>query len=83
MSINDQPGRPSTARTNENVNLRNHPRRSTKDHRRSCGAIWSDLGSVQRILSEDLGMRRVAAKFVPKLLTAQQKQNRLGKYALL
>jgi len=35
---------------------------------------WS---SVQRILSEDLGMRRVAAKFVPRLLTEQQKQGRV------
>lgn len=32
---------------------------------------WS---SVQRILREDLGMRRVSAKFVPRLLTEQQKQ---------
>ncbi|VVC36593.1 Polycystin cation channel, PKD1/PKD2 [Cinara cedri] len=29
---------------------------------------------VQRILSEDLGIRRVAANFVPRLLTEQQKQ---------
>jgi len=35
---------------------------------------WS---SVQRILSEDLGVKRVAAKFVPRLLTEQQKQGRV------
>jgi predicted transcriptional regulator len=30
--------------------------------------------SVLSILTEDLGMRRVSAKFVPKLLTMEQKQ---------
>ncbi|BFZ02340.1 hypothetical protein BsWGS_05379 [Bradybaena similaris] len=33
------------------------------------------FGSVQAILTEDLGMRRVSAKFVPKLLSADQKDN--------
>ena len=36
---------------------------------------WS---SCQRILSDDLGMRRVAAKFVPRLLTTEQKEKRLS-----
>jgi len=35
---------------------------------------WS---SLQRILTEDLGMRRVSAKFVLRLLTEQQKQSRV------
>ncbi|GBO39534.1 hypothetical protein AVEN_170288-1 [Araneus ventricosus] len=31
-------------------------------------------GSVQCILDEDLGMRRVSAKYMPKLLSADQKE---------
>ena len=31
-------------------------------------------GSVQNILTTDLNMRRVSAKFVPRVLTAEQKQ---------
>ena len=32
---------------------------------------------VQCILAQDLGMRRVAAKFVPRLLTEDQRNSRL------
>jgi hypothetical protein len=39
--------------------------------------IGVSIGSVHSILTEDLGMRRVSAKFVPKLLTMEQKQRRL------
>lgn len=31
-------------------------------------------GSAHVILADDLGMRRVAAKFVPKLLSCEQKE---------
>ena len=34
-------------------------------------------GSVHCILTEDLCMRRVSAKFIPKLLTEQQKELRV------
>ncbi|XP_033606072.1 uncharacterized protein LOC117282053 [Cryptotermes secundus] len=34
-------------------------------------------GSANTILTDDLGMRRVAAKFVPKLLSPEQQQLRL------
>jgi histone-lysine N-methyltransferase SETMAR len=34
-------------------------------------------GSANTILTEDVGMRRVAAKFVPKLLSPEQQQLRL------
>ena len=36
------------------------------------------FGSCQSILTENLGMRRVAAKFVPRLLTQEQKDNRVA-----
>lgn len=33
--------------------------------------------AVQSILTEDLNMRRVSAKFIPKLLSDEQKEHRL------
>jgi len=35
-------------------------------------------GTYQRVLTEELGMHRVAAKFVPRILTADQKQRRVN-----
>jgi len=39
------------------------------------GVRWS---SLQHILTHDLGMRRVAAKFVTRLLTEDQRKSRLA-----
>lgn len=68
MSIDDKPrsGRPSTARTDENVNtireiILEDRRRTIEEIVELSGVTWS---SVQRILTEDLGMKRVAAKFL-------------------
>jgi histone-lysine N-methyltransferase SETMAR len=36
------------------------------------------LGSCHNILTEKLGMHRVAAKFVPRLLTDEQKEQLVG-----
>lgn len=81
MSIDDQlrSGRPSTSRTDENVQkinelVREDRRRTIEELEELSGVSWS---SIQRILSEDLGMSRVAAKFVPRLLTDQQKERRI------
>ena len=38
--------------------------------------VGISTGSVHCILTEDLNLRRVSAKFVPKLLTEQQKELR-------
>ena len=72
MPIEDQPrsGRPTTSRSDENVDKINalvcEDRRRTIDQLcEMSGISWS---SIQRILSEDLPMGRVAAKFVPRLL---------------
>lgn len=72
MSIGDKPrsGRPSTSRSNENVDkinglLREYHRRTINQLREISGISWS---SIQRVLSEDLHMRIVAAKFVHRLL---------------
>ena len=39
--------------------------------------VGISTGSVHSILTDDLAMRRVSTKFVPKLLTMEQKQLRL------
>ncbi|PNF29210.1 hypothetical protein B7P43_G10794 [Cryptotermes secundus] len=62
MSIDDKPrsGRPSTARTHENVEkireiIKEDRRRTIEEIVELSGVTWS---SVQRILTEDLGMKR-------------------------
>jgi histone-lysine N-methyltransferase SETMAR len=45
--------------------------------RELANEIEVSIGSAHSILTEDLGMRRESAKFVPKLLTMEQKQRRL------
>ena len=39
--------------------------------------VGISTGSVNFILTDDLAMRRVSAKFMPKLLTMEQKKLRL------
>ena len=68
-------GRLSTCRNDENVEkIRekiNEGRRYTTDEiSEATGVSWS---SCQRILTVDLNMRHVAAKFVPHLLTQDKK----------
>ena len=79
LSLADQPrsGRPSTSRTDENIAIiceliLEDRRRTTDDLVDLSGVSWS---SCQWILSEELQMKRVAAKFVPYVLTADQKQS--------
>ncbi|XP_029941109.1 uncharacterized protein LOC115383163 isoform X4 [Salarias fasciatus] len=81
MSIEDSPrsGRPSTSRTEENVRkieavVMADRRRTIDEIEHLTGISWS---SCQRILREDLGLRRVAAKMVPRFLTTEQKQARV------
>ena len=78
MSIEDRPrsGRPATWRSDENVDktnalIREDRRRTIDQLCEMSGISWS---SIQRILSEDLQMGRVAAKFVPRLLTGEQRE---------
>ena len=40
-------------------------------------SIDASFGSVQAILTSTLGMHRIAAKFVPRLLTNDQKEHRV------
>ena len=72
-------GRPSTSR---NEDLIDQVRSLVMQDRRVtvqelAEEVGISTGSVHSILTDDLTMWRVSAKFVPKLLTMQQKQLRL------
>ncbi|UYV60447.1 hypothetical protein LAZ67_1001174 [Cordylochernes scorpioides] len=73
-------GRPSTSTTDEKINevekmiLAN--RRITV--RKVAEDLNISIGSCHSIFINDLGMRRVAAKFIPKLLNCDQKQHRMN-----
>ena len=73
-------GRPSTSRNNDIIETVQEL--VIEDRRLTVREISDDLdisiGSCHSILTQDLGMRRVAAKFVPRLLTDDQKQARLS-----
>jgi len=73
-------GRPSTSRVDENIQ-RIHDL-VMSDRRLTTRMISEELGiskeSVQTILKEDLKMRKLCAKIVPKLLTPEQKQRRVA-----
>jgi hypothetical protein len=71
----ERSGRPSTSKTEANIEK---VRKAVhKDRRQSIqdieSAVGISYGSCQSILTENLNMRRVAAKFVPCLLTQDQK----------
>ena len=72
-------GRPSTSR-NEDVIEKVH-QIVMEDRRLTLREIVEEVEisrkSVYSILTEDLCMRRVSAKFIPKLLTEQQKELRV------
>lgn len=78
--VEDDPksGRPSTSKTADNIDHVNRMVRG--DRRLTVRMIAYELGmnreTVRTILTEDLGMRKVCAKMVPKLLTADHKDNR-------
>jgi histone-lysine N-methyltransferase SETMAR len=72
-------GRPSTSRNDKLIDkvraLVMHDRRVTvREHAEEVGI---STGLVHSILTNDLAMWRVSAKFVPNLLTMEQKQLRL------
>jgi len=81
MSLEDQlrSGHPSTSRTDENIKKIHDAimfdRCRTIDKLEALtGVSWS---SCQRILTENLHMKRVAAKFIPRLLSEDQRANHL------
>jgi len=70
-------GRPSTSRTPENVES---VRAAINENQQLTVQELEDLGIprtiVSQILTEDLGKKRVAEKFVPRLLSREQKEFR-------
>ena len=69
-------GRPSTSRTDVNVE---HVRQKERSDRRLAVRMRAnELGinseRVWRIITEDLGMRKICAKMVPRLLNEGQKE---------
>ena len=75
------PGRPFTSHTEETVAA--HVREIIRADRRLtirdvAEEVRIAFSMCQRILREDMRMRRVTTKFVPYLLTAEQKDNRVS-----
>ena len=79
--VEDDPrsGRPTTSRTNEIVERVREKVRS--DRRLTVRMIADELNMnserVWRIITQDLGIRKVCAKMVPRLLKDGQKENRV------
>ena len=75
----ERPRRPSTSTTDENVEkvkeIVMNDRRITI--REVTDDVGISIGSCHEIFWNVLGMKRVAAKFVPKLLNFEQKQRRM------
>ena len=74
----DRPGRPRTAVTDDNTEKVRDVIR--KDRRLGVRAVEEEVSldreSLRRILREELNMRKVCAKMVPKLLSDEQKERR-------
>jgi len=75
-----RPGRPSTSHTEETMGrvreIIHADRRLTI--REVAEEVRIAFGTFQKILTEDLRMRHVTAKFMPPLLTAEQKDDRVS-----
>jgi len=78
----ERSGRPATRRTEENIaKVRQILRENRRLTVRSIAEqVNIDKGPVRKILTEDLDMRKVCAKIVPKQLTEEQKQRRVFSY---
>jgi len=78
----ERSGRSATCRTEDNIaKVRQIVR---ENHRLTVRSIAEQVNiereTVRKILTEDLDMRRVCAKMVPKELTEEQKQRRVFSY---
>jgi len=80
LEDDERSGQPSTRSTPKNVETIR--RLVHEDLRRTIKGIAAivnvSYGTVQTILTCDLNMDRVAAKFVPRLLTPEQKERRVA-----
>jgi len=75
-------GRPKSSETEESIQTVKE--KILSDRRLIIREIASDVGlafgTVRSILTEDLGMGRVSAKFIPKLRTDEQSDSRVQVY---
>ena len=78
----ERSGRPATSRTEENIaKVRQIVRKNRRLTIRSIAEqVNIDRETVRKILTEDLDMRKVCAKMIPKDLTEEQKQRRVFSY---
>jgi histone-lysine N-methyltransferase SETMAR len=76
----DRPGRISTSCTDEDISKVNEMIRSNRKLtiREIADELNISFGSVQHILTNVLNMKRVSAKFVPRNLTPEQKEQLLS-----
>jgi len=80
LEDNERSGRPSMSSTPKNVEtirwlVHEDHRRTIKD---IAAIVNVSYGTVQTILTCDLNMHRVAANFVPRLLTPEQKEHHVA-----
>jgi len=78
----ERSGWPATSRTEENIAkvcqiVRENHRLTVRN---IAEQVNIDRETVRKILIEDLDMRKVCAKMVPKELTEEQKQSRVFSY---
>jgi len=78
----ERSGRPATSRTEENIAK---ARQILRENRRLtvrsiAEQVNIDRETVRKVLTEDLDMRKMCAKMVPKELTEEQKQRRVFSY---
>ena len=74
----ERPGRPSTSTNDENVEkVKEMVMNDRQMTIREVADVGISIGSCHEIYSNVSGMKRVAAKFVPKLLNFEQKQRRM------
>ena len=78
----ERSGQPATSRTEENITKVHQIVREKR--RLTVSSIAEQVNiereTVRKILTEDLDMRKVCAKMVPKELTEEQKQRRVFSY---
>ena len=72
-------GRPSTSRTDENVESVRQKVRSNRclTVRMIADELGMNSESIWKIITEDLGMRKICAKMLPRLLNEGQKERRV------
>ena len=75
----ERPGRPITSTTDENLEKVKEMVMNDRliTIREVADDVSISIGSCNEIFSNVLGMKRVAAKFVPKLLNFEPKQRRM------